>query len=268
LSVVAVDKYFDVWKQGSLASKLEIPKFDTDLAFGSTRGQRLDVFYGYEKDAPTLIFIHGGYWRALDKADFSFIAGAFVAKGVNVVITNYDLCPKVSLREICRQQAAAVAWVYRNSPMLGLNKEKIVVSGHSAGGHLSALMLTANWKLLGHDLPTNLVKAAISLSGLFDLRPISKAPFLSADLRLSEAEAIKLSPVFMRPATNAPLITAVGALETEAFQHQTSLIEQAWPDNFKGRIPAAGANHFSICDRFATHGDELFESSLNILNTI
>jgi arylformamidase len=268
LSVVAVDQYFDVWKQGSLASKQKIQRFDTDLAFGSTRGQRLDVFYGYENDAPTLIFIHGGYWRALDKADFSFIAGAFTSKGVNVVLTNYDLCPSVSLREICRQQAEAVAWVYRNSFRLGLNKDKIIVSGHSAGGHLSALMLTAHWKLLGNDLPVDLVKGAIALSGLFDLRPVSQAPFLAKDLRLSKAEAIRLSPAFMKPATNAPLITAVGELESEAFQRQTGLIEKAWPDNFKARIPAQGANHFSICDHFATPGDKLFEISLNLLKSI
>jgi arylformamidase len=112
------------------------------------------------------------------------------------------------------------------------------------------------------------VKAAISLSGLFDLRPIAKAPFLKKDLRLNASEALALSPAFMAPATNAALLTAVGELESEAFHHQTKLIETAWPINFRGRIPALGANHFSICDRFATSGDPLFEQSLNLLRSL
>jgi arylformamidase len=276
LAVVDVEKYFEAWRRGSLATKQVIPRFDQDLAFGSSQGQRLDVFYGDEKRhpsnttsaLPTLVFIHGGYWRALDKADFSFVARAYVALGVNVVITNYDLCPTVSLREICRQQARALAWIYHNSPALGLNQNKIVVSGHSAGGHLSAMLLAAKWPLIASDLPVDLVKGAIALSGLFDLRPVSKAPFIAKDLRLSEAEAIALSPIFMPSATNAPLLTAVGELESIAFHDQTTFIEKAWKQNFQFRIPALGANHFSICDRFATPGDPLFEQSLQLLKAI
>jgi arylformamidase len=276
LSVVNVERYFEVWKRESLASKLEVPRFDLDLAFGSSQGQRLDVFYGYSKSLPiaktsslpTLVFIHGGYWRALDKSDFSFVARAYAASGVNVVVTNYDLCPIVSLREICLQQSNALAWIYRNSAALGLNRDKIVVSGHSAGGHLSAMLLTAHWPMLGFDLPVNLIKGAIVLSGLFDLRPISKAPFLANDIRLSDTEALALSPAFMPTATQAPLLTAVGELESEAFHEQTTLIENAWTGNFQARIPAIGANHFTICDRFATPGDPLFEQSLALLSSI
>jgi arylformamidase len=276
LSVVNVERYFEAWKKESLVSKLEIPRFDLDLAFGSSLGQRLDVFYGYSKSLPisktaslpTLVFIHGGYWRALDKADFSFIARAYAACGVNVVITNYDLCPAVTLREICLQQVNALAWIYTQSDALGLNKNKIVVSGHSAGGHLSAMLLAAQWSKVGSNIPVNLIKGVITLSGLFDLRPISKAPFLSDHVRLNRAEAIALSPAFMPPATQAPLLTAVGELESEAFHGQTSLIEEAWKLNFRTRIPAFGANHFSICDRFATPSDPLFEQSLALLKSI
>jgi arylformamidase len=276
LSVVDVVRYFEAWKRESLLSKLQIPRFDLDLAFGSSPGQRLDVFYGYQStktqpptsDFPTLVFIHGGYWRALDKQDFSFIARAYASAGVNVVVTNYDLCPTVTLRQICLQQAQALAWVYRQSDDLGLNKNRIVVSGHSAGGHLSALLLAAKWERLGKDLPTNLIKAAISLSGLFDLRPIAKAPFLAKDVRLSTSEAIALSPAFMRSATNAPLLTAVGEFESVAFHEQTELIEKAWPNNFRQRLPALGANHFTICDRFATPAEPLFEQSLALIQSI
>jgi arylformamidase len=151
---------------------------------------------------------------------------------------------------------------------LGLDKVKIVVSGHSAGGHLSAMLLAAKWPLVGSDLPENLIKGAIALSGLFDLRPVAKAPFIAKDLRLSETEAIGMSPAFMPPATNAPLLTAVGELESSEFHHQTTLIEKAWRRNFQARIPAVGANHFSICDRFATSGDPLFEQSLALVKSI
>jgi arylformamidase len=273
LSDDSVEKYFEVWRRDSLASKLKIPRFDLDLAFGSSPGQRLDVFYTSRNPvesrlSPTLIFIHGGYWRALDKSDFSFVARAFTENGINVVLTNYDLCPAVDLREICLQQANALAWLYRNSQTLGLNKHKIIVSGHSAGGHLSALMLAADWKVYGNDLPSNLVKAAITLSGLFDLRPIALAPFLAADLRLNQTDAIALSPAFMPPATRAPLLTAVGEHESKSFHDQTTAIEMAWRRNFQRRMPALGANHFSICGRFATIGDPLFETSLRLLKSI
>ncbi len=166
------------------------------------------------------------------------------------------------------QQAHALAWIYRNSSSLGLNKNKIVVSGHSAGGHLSAMLLAAKWPTAASDLPVDLVKGAITLSGLFDLRPVSKAPFLAKDVRLNESEAIALSPVFMPPATNAPLLTAVGELESEAFHDQTSEIEKAWKLSFQARMPALAANHFSICDRFATPNDPLFEQSLELLKAI
>jgi arylformamidase len=276
LSVANVEKYFVSWQKESLAAKKAIQKFKLDLAFGSSLGQRLDVFYGDTKSLPiettsslpTLVFIHGGYWRALDKADFSFIAQAYTAGGVNVVITNYDLCPTVTLREVCLQQAHALAWIYRNSAALRLNNDKLVVSGHSAGGHLSALLLTAMWPVMGQDLPVDLVKGAILLSGLFDLRPVSKAPFLAKDLLLKESEAIMLSPAFMAPATDAPFLTAVGELESDAFHAQTSLIETRWKRNFRGRVPALSANHFSICDRFATVGDPLFEKSLELIKSI
>jgi arylformamidase len=112
------------------------------------------------------------------------------------------------------------------------------------------------------------VKGAVSLSGLFDLRPIAKAPFLAKDIRLSTRESVALSPIFMPPATDAPLLTAVGEHESKAFHDQTSSIEKVWKNNFRVRIPAKDANHFSICDRFATHGDALFEETLGLLQSI
>ena len=136
-----------------------------------------------------LVYIHGGYWRALDKRDASFVAPPFVAAGALVVVPNYALCPAASIDEIVRQQRAALAWVWRHAAAHGGDPERIVVAGHSAGGHLAATMLATDWPGVDPGLPADLVKGALSLSGVFELEPLRHAPFLAPDLQLDAAAA-------------------------------------------------------------------------------
>src|SRR6185436_17236466 len=119
---------------------------ELDLAYGDSPGQRLDVFPAPQPDAPVLVFIHGGYWRALDKSDHSFVAPPFTAAGVCVVIPNYDLAPAVTVPQITLQVVRAVAWTWKHIARFGGDPGRITVAGHSAGGQLATMMLACLWR--------------------------------------------------------------------------------------------------------------------------
>jgi arylformamidase len=239
-----------------------------DLPYGESSGERLDFFPAKRSGAPLLVFIHGGWWRSLDKSDFSFIAPAYLREGFNVALTNYTLAPAVPIKEIVQQQLRALAWLYRNAEQYDFDRERIVVAGHSAGGHLTAMMLAAAWPVLGEDLPTDLVKAGIMLSGLYDLEPVRQAEFVNVDLKLEADDVDPLSPAWMPQAHPAPFITAVGALESDEFRRQTALIADRWKANHIADIALPDINHLTICDAFATPGDALFEASVELINNV
>jgi arylformamidase len=217
-----------------------------DLPYGDGPGATLDVFPARDSGSPILVFIHGGYWRALDKADHSFVAPAFVQAGAMVVVPNYALCPAVGIEHIALQTAQALAWVHRNAATYGGDVGRIVVVGHSAGGHLAAMLLACRWKTVGDDLPQRLVSAALSLSGLYDLEPMRQAPSLQADLRLTPASVRRLSPAFFaRP--RGPLAALVGADESEEFIRQNQLIRDQWgPSTVPVCDALPGLNHFTV----------------------
>lgn len=208
-----------------------------DIAYGEEAGETLDVFPTQAPKAPVLVFIHGGYWRSLDKSDHSFVAASFVAEGAQVVVPNYALCPAVTMDQIVMQTVRALVWVYRNAAKYGGDPERIVVVGHSAGGHLAAMLACCQWKLLGRDLPAKLIKGAISISGLYDLEPLRHTPYVQPDLRLTPALVKKLSPAYL-PAPKNPLYAMAGSLESEEFLRQNDLIAQAW-----------GAKAVPVCER-------------------
>ncbi len=192
--------------------------------------ERLDIFLPTRPSAapaPVLVYLHGGYWRALDKRDQSFIAAPFVAAGAVVVLPNYSLCPTVSVQDIVLQTVQAVAWVARNIGEHGGDARRLVVAGHSAGGHLAAMMLACRWPDVGRDLPPDLVRKALSVSGVFDLEPLRHVAFLADDLKLTRRSAARVSPAHM-PAPSGRLWAVVGADESEEFVRQNKLIRAAW----------------------------------------
>ena len=198
-----------------------------DVAYGPHASETLDVFPAARDDAPVFFFIHGGYWRALDKRDQSFVAPPFVAAGAMVVLPNYALCPAVRIEDIVLQLVQSLAWVWRHAAEHGGDRSRMVVAGHSAGGHLAAMMLACDWRAVAPDLPADLVHAALAVSGVFDLEPLRHAPFLAADLRLDAASARRLSPGSM-PAPRGRLVAVVGGDESEEFRRQNASIAAAW----------------------------------------
>lgn len=236
-----------------------------DLPYGESPGERLDLFPARQDAAPLFVFIHGGYWRSLDKSDFSWIAPPFVQRNIAVALTNYGLAPATPVEEIVRQQLRALAWLYRNGDRLGFDPERIFVGGHSAGGHLTVMLMAALWPVFGTDLPANLIKGGLAVSGIYDLEPLVHAPFINTDLRLDAQRARLLSPVHLPPAADAPLITAVGGLESGEFRRQNALIASRWRNNHRRDVAMPGFHHLSVIDELANPQSPLFAAALELL---
>ena len=253
-------------EQGAAARRLRA--CEVDLQYGPLNMERLDIFHAHQSDAPLLVFIHGGYWRSLDKSDFSWIAPPLLQHGVAVALTNYGLAPQTSIEDIVRQQLKALAWLYHNAERLRFNPDRIVVAGHSAGGHLTAMMMAALWQQFDSTLPSGLVKAGLAISGLFDLRPLVSAPFANVDLKLDLKRARALSPIEMQSATSAALITAVGALESSEFKRQSTEFGARWSKNLTRHLELPLANHLTVCDELANPGSPLFDAMLELIRRV
>src|SRR5678816_4467070 len=182
------------WDERSHHARASLP-CTLDVAYGSAPSERLDVFAPRAPRAPVLVYVHGGYWRGLDKRDQSFVAPPFVSAGAMVVLPNYALCPAVRVEDIVLQLVQSLAWVWRHAAEHGGDRSRIVVAGHSAGGHLAAMMLSCDWRAVAPDLPADLVKSALAVSGVFELEPLRHAPFLAPDLKLDVVSARRLSPL-------------------------------------------------------------------------
>jgi arylformamidase len=244
------------WAQDSQAARAT-QNCRLDVAYGNSDAERLDVFSPSPHPrapkvrgpgAPLMVFVHGGWWRSLDKSDHSFIAPALTAAGAVVVVPNYALCPRVSMEEIALQMARSLAWCWRHAAELGADPSRISVAGHSAGGHLAAMLLSAQWRRMGDDLPADLVKAALSISGVFDLDPIRRTPFLQADLRLTPRSVRRLSPAGF-PAPAGTLRAVAGALESPEFLRHNQLIRERWGERAVPVCEAiADADHFTVLD--------------------
>ena len=254
--------HFAQWRADSALARERLSR-RLDLRYGESPAETLDLFPSPRRKAPVLVFIHGGYWRALDKADHSFIAPPFVEAGALVVVPNYGLCPDVSIETIALQMARAVAWTARHAELYGGDPRHVVVAGHSAGGQLAAMLLCCDWRVMG--LAHDPLRGAVSISGLHDMEPIARAPFLAPDLRLDAARVKRVSPVeFPRPAS--PLHVFVGEDESEEYLRQARAIREAWGE---AAVPVCsalpGRNHFSVLQELALPASPLQRSLLQLL---
>ena len=256
------------WAEASALARARSPA-QLDVPYGSGAGETLDVFPATvpgSAAAPVLVFIHGGYWRSLDKAEHSFVAPSFNAAGAMVVVPNYALCPAVSIEHIVLQMAAAVAWTWRRAADFGGNPTRIALAGHSAGGHLATMLLSCRWKELAGDLPAQPLAGALSISGLYDLEPLRHTPFLQSDLQLTPAAVARLSPAFFPRPKGAKLLTTVGSEESDEFLRQNRLIRDVWgPTAVPVCESVPGANHFSVLRNLADPAGRLHELALRLL---
>ncbi len=225
-----------------------------DVAYGDSPGERLDVFPARRADgalAPLFVFIHGGYWRALDKRDFWFIPPAFVAAGISVVSINYDLTPQVEVEAIVAQTQRALRWVAARERELGI--ARLFVGGHSAGGQLTA-------RALLDGLP---VAGGLAWSGVFDLVPLLKTN-VNVQIRLDELRARALSPQHDPRKLPAPLLVGVGGGESRGFIEQSENFARA--RGLDARI-YPDLNHYTIMLELGRAASAVHRDALAFMTT-
>ncbi len=259
LTVTGYEDIFARWDRDSERARAHLDCY-LDVPYGSDATETLDLFRATGQSRGLLMYIHGGYWRALDKKRFSFVAPALAEAGVTVAVVDYALCPSVQVADIVMQMVQASAWLYRNGGNFGAPAGRLAVCGHSAGGHLAAMMLACDWPSYAPDLPRDVVSGAMSISGLYDLTEIVKVPSVNGDVRLTEQSALKVSPAFLPPATDAPLYTAIGTEEIEGFHIQNRLIAERWGSVRRVNLTCPGKNHFTVLDELCDPRSPVFTS--------
>ena len=242
-------QYFTRWEKDSEYVRQTLPG-RLDLAYGPDPRQRVDLFPARGSDR-LLVFIHGGYWRSLDKRMFAWLAPAWVAEGVSVALVNYRLCPAVRIPDIVDDAVAALNWIAVNAPVHGTGAGRMVLSGHSAGGHLVGALFAAARARFAFD--ASRVVGGVPISGVFDFSPL---PHFSgnADLRLDAASARALDLHDKRPTLAAPLVVAVGGAESGEFIRQSRLIAGRWEPQVRALHVLAGLHHYSVLDALAERG--------------
>jgi arylformamidase len=254
--------HFAQWAQTSADARASL-KCNLDIAYGEGPNETLDIFPAKQKNAPVVVFIHGGYWRSLDKADHSFVAPPLHDMGACVVVVNYALCPgteeaPVTIPDIAQQMAKALAWTWHNIAQYGGNPQQVVVAGHSAGGHLAAMLLACDWKKVDPSIPAHWLQKALSISGLYDLTPLRKTPFLQESLKLTAQHARMASPALWPRPKKGVLYTVAGGDESAEFLRHNRLIHQTWgPKTVPVCEDLAGLNHFSIVSDLTKKGTRL-----------
>ena len=250
-------QFFARWEKdsafvrSSLACELDVP-------YGDDPRHRVD-FFPAQKPRGLMVFIHGGYWRSLDKSMFSWLASPWVAAGVSVAMPNYRLAPSVRIDDIVADAIAAMNFIVRKGPAHGVATDRVVVSGHSAGGHLAAALMAAPPARLQFD--AGRIAGAVPISGIFDFEPLLQFAF-NADFKLTPESVRALNLYDKKPTLAAPLVIAAGAEESSEFRRQSEILAKAWKAQVKALQILPGLNHFSIVDAFAERGQPLYEASL------
>lgn len=254
--------HFDRWARDSAAAR-EALTGHLDLSYGPGAKQTLDLFPARGpagRPAPLLAFVHGGYWKALDKSDFSYLAPAFVEDGIAFASLNYELAPKATIPDIVGQLGTALTWLCSHAGDHGLDPEALYLAGHSAGGHLAALALTGAYGPVD-GLSGRALKGVCSISGIYDLEPI-RLCYLQDALKLTAGAAHDLSPLRRPPVSHAPLILALGGEETTEFHEQQADLVAAWraADCRIELVDLPGRTHFTAVDALGESGHPLNEA--------
>jgi arylformamidase len=228
-----------------------------DVTYGDAPRERLDLFLADSPRVPTLMFIHGGYWQMNDKERFAFLAEGPLMRGINVAVVEYTLAPAARMDQIVDEIRRCIAWLSEHLGDYGADPARIYVSGHSAGGHLTAMMMSSG-----------MVKGGLAISGLYDLEPI-RLNYLNVRLGLDAAEALRNSPMYHFPPVSAPLVVAYGTAELPELSRQSIDYAKAWTERgLPGRLlPVGGANHFTILEALANPGGALTNALVEMAAT-
>ncbi|CAO3456354.1 MULTISPECIES: alpha/beta hydrolase [Azospirillum] len=256
---------FDRWKNDSEKFR-QSANLHENLRYGADAAQSIDLFCSAGENAPIVVFIHGGYWQSLDKSDFSYIAKSYIEDGFNFAAVNYRLAPSVSMANIVSDVQNALLWLYRNAQTYRCDPGRIYVTGSSAGGHLTAMMMSTDWRSL--SAPSDLVKGGCALSGLYDLEPI-RLCYLNEKVRLDQNSAREFSPILRVPAAAAPLLISVGGGESSEFHRQQAVYVQAWREAglTVQEIEQTDGHHFDMCDRLGDRREPLYQAVVGLIRS-
>lgn len=261
LTVDDVDGYIDGGNRRSAAARRRLT-CHLDVPYGDTPRQVLDVFPASRPGAPVFFFIHGGYWRAMDKNIYSEAVEPVIAAGGAAVLPEYELCPAVTIPDIVDQVRRALVWTFDNIDDHGGDPGRIHVGGHSAGGHLTGMMMATDWSS-DHGLPADLVRGAVPISGVFDIEP-HRHTDLQEDIRLTAETAAANSPQHLPLHFNGPVVCAVGGGESESFRRQSrDFARKCEEHGLEAEYLEMDAdNHFDVTDRLADPGHPLTKAIL------
>jgi arylformamidase len=243
------------WQAASAAYRA-IARADLDQAYGPAERHRYDLFLAGEANAPLVVYIHGGYWQRGDRKDYAFLAQALNARGLDVALPSYGLCPAVSVMGIVAELRSFLVALWRKTGKHAL------LTGHSAGGHLTAAMLATDWSAVA-GVPTDLVRTGIAVSGIFDLGPLVGTSLNDA-LGLDAAAARAASPLLWSPPpAGRVLVAAVGGAESTEFLRQSRELATCWQSAGVSclYLEVPGANHFTVVDELA-NADSALASKL------
>jgi arylformamidase len=248
--VADAERHFDVWARRAERARAALKDSSLDVVYGTHPRERLDVFHA-ESARGTLVFLHGGYWRAFGKETQSWIAEAFVRMGISVVIPNYPLAPQARIAEIVTSLSGVFGPLQQ---ALGCGElRRVVVAGHSAGAHLAACLLARSET----GATRGMLDAIVCISGIFDLVPLLHTRML-VNMGWTAEELHAVSPLFMPPPARGAVVLAVGAEESREFCTQTARMADAWASSVKGVLSVEGRNHFTVVDELHDPGSELF----------
>jgi len=237
-----------------------------DIAYGEGDREKLDFFSGGDADGPLIIYIHGGYWQRGDKNMYSFVTEGFIRHGVSVAMLNYNLTPSVRMGQIPPQIRKAIAWIWHNASDLGYSRDRIFVMGHSAGGHLTAMMMATDWPAFDAALPADLVRGGMPVSGLYELEPLVHTT-LNTGPQMDIAEARQESPCFIPPVTNAPQLVVVGGGETSEFFRQSDdyVAQYQTADRVMERYDVPDDDHFDELERLTEDDSVFFQKCMKMV---
>jgi arylformamidase len=225
---------------------------DMNLRYGVTERQIVDLFRAESGgNAPLAMFIHGGFWRSLDPTHFSQVARGLNGRGIDVALAGYDLCPQVTIRAIVEEMRQACLYLWARFG------KRLLVFGHSAGGHLAAALFATDWEKRG--APADLVPVASGISGVYELAPLIHTP-MNEDFHLDETEAVRQSPLYWSPPAGRPFDVIVGDAESNEFLRQSRALADAWGKaGVLTRYEAPAANHFTVIEPLADPASAMVE---------
>jgi arylformamidase len=243
---------FARWARDSAAVRQQLSGH-VGVAYGSDPGERLDWYPATGPGPrPILYFVHGGYWRSLDKDDFTFLVPALHQVGLDVVLVNYGLCPRVTVTEIVAQVRRGLTWTKESAGEYGADPDRIYLAGHSAGGHLVGMLMATDWGEAGQADTGLAIRGGLAISGIYELEPLRQTS-INVEARLDMAEALALSPALKEPTVDAPLVLAVGGDESGEFKRQSQVLASTWPICSEP-VHVPGAHHLAVVESLANPG--------------